>query len=128
MTGARFRGSPVKKRRSAIGTRTAWVSHCCGGSPAAGQLACVARGLQSKPKTLHHGANRSRAAIVRIAGAEEDAMAEATKRVAVVPGDDAAPEAVYAALDVLKQLELPIAWTLLPDGETLSRDGSREAV
>ncbi len=55
-------------------------------------------------------------------------MAEATKRVTVVPGDDAAPEAVYATLDVLKQLELPIAWTLLPDGETLSRDGTREEV
>jgi isocitrate/isopropylmalate dehydrogenase len=48
------------------------------------------------------------------------------KRVAVVPGDDAVPEAVYAALMVLQALELPIEWSVLPDGETLARTLSRE--
>jgi isocitrate/isopropylmalate dehydrogenase len=54
-------------------------------------------------------------------------MADGEKRVAVLPGDDAAPEAVHAALDVLQAMELPISWRLLPDGETLARDMSREA-
>jgi isocitrate/isopropylmalate dehydrogenase len=42
------------------------------------------------------------------------------RRVAVVPGDDAAPEAVYATLDVLRVMELPIEWVVLPDGHELA--------
>lgn len=42
-----------------------------------------------------------------------------TKRVAVIPGDDAAPEAVAAAMTVLQALELPIEYNVLPDGEVL---------
>jgi len=53
-------------------------------------------------------------------------MAERTRRVAVLPGDDAAPEAVYASLGVLRQLELPIEWLLLPNGEELAATRSRE--
>jgi isocitrate/isopropylmalate dehydrogenase len=40
--------------------------------------------------------------------------------VAVVPGDDAAPEAVHPALEVLRALELPVDWVVLPDGEALA--------
>jgi len=40
-----------------------------------------------------------------------------SKRVTVIPGDDAAPEAVLASLDVLKALNLDIAYQLLPTGE-----------
>jgi isocitrate/isopropylmalate dehydrogenase len=42
------------------------------------------------------------------------------KRVVVLPGDDAAPEAVYPTLELLRSLELPVEWVLLPDGETLA--------
>ncbi|MFN8557130.1 MAG: isocitrate/isopropylmalate family dehydrogenase [Dehalococcoidia bacterium] len=40
-----------------------------------------------------------------------------SKRVVVLPGDDAAPEAVAPSVDVLKALEPDIAWTYLPTGE-----------
>lgn len=40
-----------------------------------------------------------------------------TKRVCVIPGDDAAPEAVRPALTVLKALELDIEFVELPSGE-----------
>jgi isocitrate/isopropylmalate dehydrogenase len=53
-------------------------------------------------------------------------MVHHQKRVAVLPGDDAAPEAVRPTLDVLQAMELPIEWVLLPDGETLSRTMTRE--
>lgn len=53
-------------------------------------------------------------------------MDERQRRIAVVPGDDAAPEAVYATLDVLRLMELPVEWEVLPDGETLARTTSRE--
>ncbi len=43
------------------------------------------------------------------------------RRVAVLPGDDAAPEAVYPALELLQTMGLPIEWEVLPDGETLAR-------
>jgi isocitrate/isopropylmalate dehydrogenase len=42
------------------------------------------------------------------------------KRIAVVPGDDAAPEAVHPTLDLLRALELPVEWVLVPDGEALA--------
>jgi|FaiFalDrversion2_1042247.scaffolds.fasta_scaffold00011_6 isocitrate/isopropylmalate dehydrogenase len=45
-------------------------------------------------------------------------------RVAVIPGDDAAPEAVLASLEVLRALQLPVEWVVLPDGEVLSRQMS----
>ncbi len=48
------------------------------------------------------------------------------RRIAVVPGDDAAPEAVYATVEVLRAMELPVEWVVLPDGETLARTTSRE--
>ena len=53
-------------------------------------------------------------------------MPEARKRVAVLPGDDAAPEAVYPTLELLRAMELPIEWVVLPDGETLAKTMSRE--
>ena len=40
--------------------------------------------------------------------------------VAVIPGDDAAPEGVLAALSVLKAMELPIDWDVLPLGVELA--------
>lgn len=42
------------------------------------------------------------------------------KRVAVLPGDDAAPEAVHATLEVLEHLGLAIEWVMLPDGEAMA--------
>ena len=39
------------------------------------------------------------------------------KKVCVIPGDAASPEAVLPALDVLKSLRLDIEWTELPSGE-----------
>ncbi len=44
----------------------------------------------------------------------------------MLPGDDAAPEAVSAALEVLRALELPVDWDVLPDGATLAKTTSRE--
>ena len=46
-------------------------------------------------------------------------------KVAVVPGDDAAPEAVHAVMTVLHAMELPIAWEVLPDGVELARSMPR---
>jgi len=40
-----------------------------------------------------------------------------TKKVCVIPGDDASPEAVLPALSVVKGLELDIDWLVLPSGE-----------
>ncbi len=42
-------------------------------------------------------------------------------RVAAIPGDDAAPEAMSAALRVLRALEPPIEWDVLPVGAELAR-------
>jgi isocitrate/isopropylmalate dehydrogenase len=39
------------------------------------------------------------------------------KRVCVIPGDDASPEAVLPALGVVKSLECDIDWLVLPTGE-----------
>lgn len=47
------------------------------------------------------------------------------RRVAVVPGDDAAPEAVRPAIRVLRALGLPVEWDVLPDGDMLARTMSR---
>jgi isocitrate/isopropylmalate dehydrogenase len=47
-------------------------------------------------------------------------MSPLLKRVAVLPGDDAAPEAVLPALSLLRTMELPVDWRLLPDGEALA--------
>jgi isocitrate/isopropylmalate dehydrogenase len=57
---------------------------------------------------------------------EATVMPSRTHRVAVIPGDDAAPEAVYPALDLLQSMELPVEWNLLPDGETLAATMSPE--
>ena len=46
--------------------------------------------------------------------------------VAVLPGDDAAPEAVHAVMTVLQAMELPVEWRILPDGEEIARTMSRE--
>ena len=40
-------------------------------------------------------------------------------KVCVIPGDDAAPEAVYASVHVLEQLELPIDFEVAPPGTDL---------
>jgi isocitrate/isopropylmalate dehydrogenase len=44
--------------------------------------------------------------------------------VAVLPGDDAAPEAIYPSLELLQGMGLPIEWVVLPDGATLAREMS----
>lgn len=50
------------------------------------------------------------------------------KRVVIIPGDDAAPEAMAPAVEILKSLNLDIAWTEFPNGEEGSkRYGSRSA-
>ncbi len=53
-------------------------------------------------------------------------MNSAPRRVAVLPGDDAAPEAVQPTLPLLQTLELPIEWEILPDGEQMEREMSRK--
>ncbi len=45
-----------------------------------------------------------------------------TRRVCVIPGDDAAPEAVLPSLRVLKSMELDIDFVELPDGESGRRE------
>jgi isocitrate/isopropylmalate dehydrogenase len=47
------------------------------------------------------------------------------RRVAVLPGDDAAPEAVHATLEILEAMDLSIDWAVLPDGDALARHLSR---
>ncbi len=47
-------------------------------------------------------------------------------RIAVIPGDDAAPEAIHATLDVLRSMALPIEWVVLPHGDELERTTTRE--
>ena len=42
-----------------------------------------------------------------------------TSQVCVIPGDDAAPEAMYASLRVLHSLDLPIEWDCTPAGKEL---------
>ncbi len=46
-------------------------------------------------------------------------------RVAVIPGDGAAPEAMAATMAVLRRLDVPIEWVELPDGDTLSSTMTR---
>jgi isocitrate/isopropylmalate dehydrogenase len=53
-------------------------------------------------------------------------MSQSHTRVAILPGDDSAPEAVHATLDVLQAMELPLEWVVLPDGETLAGTMTRE--
>jgi isocitrate/isopropylmalate dehydrogenase len=52
-------------------------------------------------------------------------VTERRHRVAVVPGDDASPEAVHPALEVLRALGPPIDWDVLPDGAKLARTTTR---
>lgn len=47
-------------------------------------------------------------------------MTDDRRTVCVVPGDDAAPEGVHASLRVLRALDLPIDWDVLPDGRDLA--------
>jgi isocitrate/isopropylmalate dehydrogenase len=54
-------------------------------------------------------------------------MSDSQKRIGILPGDDAAPEAVYPAFELLQALELPIEWRLMPDGEALSALSREEA-
>jgi 3-isopropylmalate dehydrogenase len=50
------------------------------------------------------------------------------KRVVVIPGDDAAPEAMTPVVEILKSLNLDIAWTEFPGGEEgVKQYGSRAA-
>ena len=44
------------------------------------------------------------------------------KTVAVIPGDDAAPEAVFPTIELLKQLDLNLDFELPPYGETAMRE------
>ena len=53
-------------------------------------------------------------------------MTKSSFRIAVLPGDDAAPEAVHATLEVLRSMELPVEWVVLPDGEELAQSTSRK--
>ena len=39
------------------------------------------------------------------------------KRVVIIPGDDAAPEAMTPTVNILKSLELDISFTEFPSGE-----------
>jgi len=41
----------------------------------------------------------------------------AKKKVVVIPGDDAAPEAVFASLDVMRALEVDIEFNEFPTGD-----------
>ena len=50
---------------------------------------------------------------------------ERRRRVAVLPGDDASPEAVHATLEVLDALGAPVEWVVLPDGDELASTMSR---
>jgi len=51
-----------------------------------------------------------------------------TKRVVIIPGDDAAPEAMAPAVEILKSFNLDITWTEFPSGEEgVKRYGSRSA-
>lgn len=43
-----------------------------------------------------------------------------TRTVAVIPGDDAAPEGMEAALAVLRHLDPPVHWDVLPPGRELA--------
>ena len=45
--------------------------------------------------------------------------------IAVLPGDDAAPEAVAASVSVLAAMELPLDLEILPTGEEIAREMSR---
>lgn len=50
------------------------------------------------------------------------------KRVVVIPGDDAAPEAMTPVVEILKSLNLDIQWTEFPSGEQgMKQYGSRSA-
>jgi isocitrate/isopropylmalate dehydrogenase len=51
-----------------------------------------------------------------------DAAIAAVKRVAVAPGDDAAPEAMAATMQVLEHMGLPIDWIVLALGESLTAE------
>ena len=44
-------------------------------------------------------------------------------RVGVVPGDDAAPDAVHATLDVVQAMALPVEWVVVddPDEQSIRR-------
>lgn len=52
--------------------------------------------------------------------AQTAARSGAAPLVAVVPGDDAAPEAVMASLSVLQAMDLPIEFDVLPEGSSLA--------
>ncbi len=50
------------------------------------------------------------------------------KHVVIIPGDDAAPEAMAPAVEILKSFNLDITWTEFPSGEEgVKRYGSRSA-
>ena len=50
------------------------------------------------------------------------------QRVVIIPGDDAAPEAMAPAVEILKSFNLDITWTEFPSGEEgIKQYGSRQA-
>jgi isocitrate/isopropylmalate dehydrogenase len=52
----------------------------------------------------------------------------AKKKVVVIPGDDAAPEAVFASLDVMRALEADIEFNEFPTGEGWVRGETEQKV
>jgi len=51
-----------------------------------------------------------------------------TKKVCVIPGDDASPEAVLNGVSVLKSMEMDVDWLVLPSGEEgLAQHGDKWA-
>ncbi len=53
-------------------------------------------------------------------------MPDTARRIAIIPGDDAAPEAIAPTLMLLRQLELPIEYVVLPNGDELEATTSRD--
>jgi len=53
-------------------------------------------------------------------------MSESKSKVAVIPGDDAAPESMAAALRVLRAMDAPIEWDELPPGIELAKLDAEE--
>ena len=49
------------------------------------------------------------------------------KRVVVLPGDDSAPDTVYAAMEVMRALEVPLDFVEFPPGEKWVRGETDKA-
>jgi isocitrate/isopropylmalate dehydrogenase len=49
------------------------------------------------------------------------------KKVVVLPGDDSAPDTVYAAMEVMRALEIPLEFVEFPPGEHWVRGETNKA-